>query len=63
MEDSFNKITWIAVSVGIIALVYLAMKKFVPDLLDTIRKHIQDFVEQAFNSMTGTDNGGSSGSK
>jgi len=63
MEDSFNKITWIAVSVGIIALVYLGMKKFVPNLLDTITKNVTNFVEQAFNSMTGTDNGGSSGGK
>lgn len=63
MEDSFNKITWIAVSVGIIAAVYLVMKQFVPDLLGTITDNIKKFVAQAFSSMTGADNGGSSGGK
>lgn len=55
MEESMNKIIWVVVGVGIIAIVYGILKGFFPNILNTIKKQLTDFVDRTFGEMTGSD--------
>lgn len=58
MEESINKVVWIAVAIGIIAGIYGALKIFFPKLMDSITTNIQKFTDKAFDSMMpGNDSG------
>lgn len=55
MEESMNKIIWVVVGVGIIAIVYGVLKGFFPNILKAIEKQLTDFVDRTFGEMTGSD--------
>lgn len=55
MEESMNKIIWVVVGVGIIAIVYGILKGFFPNILNTIKDQLTGFVNRTFGEMTGSD--------
>lgn len=50
-----NKIIWVVVGVGIIAIVYGILKGFFPNILNTIKDQLTGFVNRTFGEMTGSD--------
>lgn len=58
-----TKILWVVVSLGVIGIIYLGLKKLFPNVMNKLETNLNKFIDDTFQTMFTGSTGNNSGNK